>query len=100
MRVIALELENPNAVPIEVTRVRVAVSADSRPSGCPSAANLVLRQPTGVTTAAPVAVPAGGSVTLSAFPRAPEIGLRERETNQDACKGTTFRLTYTGSAHA
>ena len=97
---IALTLTNPNPVRIRVTRVTVAVSAESSPPGCSSAKNLVLLQATGIRPKAPVTVPAHGTVTLKAFPRAPKIGLRDLRTNQDACKGASFRLTYTGSAHS
>ncbi len=99
-KVLMLRVSNPGSVPIEVTSVRVSVSAGSTPPGCSSTANLVLHQPVGITAAAPVAVPARGSVTLSRFPRAPRIALRDLRTNQEACKGTTFGLSYTGSAHS
>lgn len=99
-RVIALRLANPNSVPIHVTRVRVAVSAESSKPGCSSAANLVLYQATGISTAAPMTVPAGGNVFVTTFPRAPKIGFRNLRSNQDACKRATFLLTYTGSAHS
>jgi hypothetical protein len=98
--VIALTLTNPHSVRIRVTRVTVAVSADSSPSGCSSAKNLVLHQATGIRPTTPVVIPARGSVTLDSFPRAPRIGFRDLQTSQEACKGTSFRLTYTGSAHA
>jgi hypothetical protein len=98
--VIALTLRNPNSVRIRVTRVTVAVSADSTPSGCSSATNLVLQQATGISPGSPVTIPARGSVTLNTFPRAPRIGFRDLATNQDSCRGTSFRLTYTGSAHS
>jgi hypothetical protein len=100
LKVIVLRLENPSSVPIEVTRVRVSVSAASSPSGCSSGANLVVQQAVGITAGDPVAVPARGSVTLARYPRAPRIALRDLGTNQDACKGKTFRLTYAGSAHS
>ena len=98
--VIVLTLRNPNSVRIRVTRVTVAVSADSSPSGCSSTTNLVLHQATGISPGSPVTIPARGSVTLSTFPRAPRLGFRELRTNQDACRGKSFRLTYTGSAHS
>jgi hypothetical protein len=98
--VIALTLRNPNSVRIRVTRVTVAVSTDSTPSGCSSATNLVLHQATGISPASPVTIPARGSVTMNTFPRAPRIGFRDLRTSQDACRGTSFRLTYTGSAHS
>jgi hypothetical protein len=97
---IALTLTNPNSVRIQVTRVTVAVSADSSPSGCPSAENLVLHQATGIKPSAPVTLAAHGSVTLKTFPRAPRIEFRDLRTSQDRCAGRSFRLTYTGSAHS
>ena len=97
---ISLTLTNPNSVQIQVTRVTVAVSAESSPPGCSSAKNLVLHQATGIRTAAPVVIPARSSVTLTTFPRAPKIGVRDLQTSQDVCKGKSFRLTYTGSAHS
>ena len=98
-KVIVLGLTNPNSVPIHVTRVTVAVSAESSKPGC-SSANLVLHQATGISSAAPVTVPAGGNVLVTTFPRAPKIAFRNLSSNQDACKRATFRLTYTGSAHS
>jgi hypothetical protein len=99
-KVIALTLTNPSSIPIQVTSVRVSVSADGTPAGCSSDANLVLQQAVGITTGDPVAVPAHGSVMLDAYPRAPRIAVRGVRANQDSCKGTTFGLTYTGSAHS
>jgi len=60
----------------------------------------VLYQATGISSAAPVTVPAGGAVAVTTFPRAPKIGFRNLRFNQDACKKATFWLTYTGSAHS
>jgi hypothetical protein len=85
---------------IRVTRVTVAVSAESSPPGCSSATNLVLEQATGISPAAPVVIPARGTVILTTFPRAPRIGFRNLGTSQEACKGKSFRLTYSGKAHA
>ena len=99
-KVIAITLKNPNPVPIYVTSLTVGISADSKPSGCPSAVNIVLHQATGITSGSPVTVPANGSVTVSTYPRAPKIGLRDLTTNQDKCKRASFTLTYSGSAHS
>jgi hypothetical protein len=98
--VIALTLMNPNSVRIRVTRVTVAVSPESSPPGCSSAKNLVLHQATGITSAAPVVIPARGTVALTTAPRAPRIGFRNLPTSQEACKGASFRLTYSGRAHS
>lgn len=99
-KVIVLRLANPNSVAIHVTRVTVAVSAESSKPGCSSAANLVLYQATGISSAAPVTVPARGNVSVMTFPRAPKIGFRSLRSIQGACKKATFLLTYTGSAHS
>lgn len=90
-------LSNPNPVPILVTAIRVAVSAD--PPGCDSTANFEL-VPSNASDDAPVLVPAGGSVDLpSATASAPAIGLRELPLNQDACQGAELPLSFTGEAH-
>jgi len=95
-----LKLTNPNGVAIQVTALSVAISADSTPPGCTSAANIRLTQ-SNASSANPITVPAGGSVTLTSTPRAPQIELINLpDVNQDVCKGKTFTLTYSGSAHS
>ena len=98
-KAIALTLQNPSFETIYVTRVTVEVSDDSSPPGCPSAQNITLQQPTGITAASPVVVAGHESVVLTRYPRAPRIGLRNQPWNQDVCKGKSFDLTYAGSAH-
>lgn len=91
-----LTIANPNRVPIRVTSLRVAIAAD--PEGCPSAANLTLT-PAGVSSAAPLRVPAGSSVTLPAgAASAPAIQLRDLPVNQDACQRVRFPLSFSGTA--
>ena len=97
---IALTLTNPNSVRIQVTRVTVSVSSESSPPGCLSAKNLVLHQASGISSSAPLSLPARASITLKKPPRTPRIEFRELRTNQDACVGTSFRLMYSGSAHS
>ena len=99
-KTIVLTLRNPNADPIYVTSITVEISASSTPPGCASSANLSLRQATGITSANPVEVPAGGSVVLGSAPRAPELTFTDLPSNQDVCKDKTFALSYTGSAHS
>ncbi len=90
-------LENPNPVPIRVTGLRVAASAD--PPGCDSAANLVLI-PSSASPSAPLVLPAGGAVSLpSASVAPPAIALRDLPVSQDACQGMRFPLTFSGEAH-
>ncbi len=90
-------LRNPNPVPIFVTSLRVGVSAD--PAGCASDPNLELI-PASASTTAPLRLEAGGSLSLpSGTATAPAIALRDLPTNQDACQGATFPLSFSGEAH-
>jgi hypothetical protein len=91
-----LVVSNPNPVPIFVTSLRVSVIAD--PAGCASATNLSLGH-AGASPAAPIEVPAGGSVSLPAPGVAPPtIQLRDLPVNQDTCQNTRFPLEFSGSA--
>jgi len=99
-KTIAVTFRNPSPVRIRVVALAVRVSHDSVPSGCLSATNLVLDQATGITRETPVTVPARSSSTVTAYPRAPRVTFRRLATSQDACKGKSFRLVYTGRAHA
>jgi hypothetical protein len=97
---IRLTLTNPNDVPIYVTLLRVDVAPDSTPPGCHAAQNVSVTQ-SNASAASPIAVPAGSAVTLTTAPRAPQITLLNLPSvNQDVCKGKTFTLTYSGSAHS
>jgi hypothetical protein len=99
-RPIQLTLANPNGFPIYVTALTVSVSADSTPPGCSSAGNLQVTQ-SNASVANPIVIPAGSSVTLASAPRAPQITLLNLPgVNQDVCKGKSFVLTYSGSAHS
>lgn len=93
---VPVRVENPNPVRIYVTGLRVGVGADA--PGCPAAENLAFGD-AGISAAAPLAVPAGGSVELpAAGPAAPTIQLRDLPVNQDACQNARFPLRFTGSA--
>lgn len=90
-------LSNPNPVPILVTSVRVVFGAD--PPGCDRDSNLEAI-PSSASEAAPVLVPAGGTVDLpSATASAPAIALRDLPFDQDACQGAQVPLEFTGEAH-
>jgi hypothetical protein len=91
-----LTISNPNSVPIFVTSLQVRTTAD--PAGCSSAENLILSG-SNASIAAPIRVPAGGSVSLPApGASAPAIQLRDLPVNQDACQRTQFPLAFTGTA--
>lgn len=93
---IPVRIANPNAVPVTVTAVTVAISAD--PPGCPANPNLELG-PASLSPGAPLVLPAGGELTLpsGAF-SAPTIALRELPFNQDACQGASFPLRFDAEA--
>jgi hypothetical protein len=97
---IRLTLANPNDVAIYVTALSVAVSKDGDPVGCASRDNIRITQ-SNVSAADPILIPAGGGITLTSGPGAPQITLINRpDANQDACKGKAFTLAYSGSAHS
>jgi hypothetical protein len=91
-----LTITNPNPVPIFVTGLRVRATAD--PAGCASAENLILAG-SSISPAAPVRVPASGSLDLPApGASAPSIQLRDLPVNQDACQRSQFPLSFSGTA--
>jgi hypothetical protein len=97
---VPLTLENPNAQPIYVTSIVADIDSGRDPPGCASASHVSLEQPTGITSDAPATVPGHGAVVLRTYPSAPRITLRATAADDDACKGTSFVLAYTGSAHS
>jgi hypothetical protein len=91
-----LVIGNPNPVAILVTSLQARATAD--PAGCASADNLVLSG-SSASGAAPIKVPANGSVSVPAPGiSAPSIGLRDLPVNQDACQRTQFPLAFSGTA--
>jgi hypothetical protein len=91
-----LVITNPNPVPILVTSLQVRATAD--PAGCPSADNLILSG-SSASSAAPIKVPASGSVSLpTAGASAPSIQLRDLPVSQDACQRAQFPLAFSGTA--
>lgn len=88
---------NPNPVAIIVTALRVTASGGA--AGCDPATNLALTAP--ALANGGLRIPAHGSVTLpSVAVAAPTIALRELDVDQDACKGASFNLAFSGSAGA
>jgi len=83
-------------VPILVTSLQVRATAD--PPGCGSTENLVLSG-SSASSAAPIKVPANGSVSLPApGASAPSIQLRDLPVSQDACQRAQFPLAFSGTA--
>ena len=99
-RRLALTITNPNSVDIFVTELTVIVT--NNPAGCPNIVNVAIEAadtPVAPTTNE-LQVPA--NATNWAVPQAfqPRIRLQETGANQDACQGTSFDLSYSGSAHS
>jgi hypothetical protein len=87
-------LLNPNPDPIQFTSLSAAVTAG--PAGCDPPANFRV-EPSPVSPADPLVIPAGGTLPVTAA-QAPTIELIESGRNQDACRGGSFSLSFTGSA--
>lgn len=93
-RPITLTLMNPHPFPIYVTELTVAVT--SAPGDCLARDNVEVL-PSPVSGSNTVAIPAGGSTMVVGAQR-PQIRLTNTGSNQDACKGATFGLSFTGLA--
>ncbi|MGH9154704.1 MAG: hypothetical protein ACRD1K_02355 [Acidimicrobiales bacterium] len=98
-----LSLANPNSFAIRVTNVTVTVAAATNRGGtanpgCNGTQNLVVRR----QLATDVTVPRNATRSLSqlGLPEAqwPLLEMPNLPVNQDACKATTFTLTYSGAA--
>jgi hypothetical protein len=96
---VRLTLTNPHSIKIYVTRLTISMSADSTPSGCSRDTNFEITQ-SNASSSDPIPVPAKGKVTLTSAPRAPQITFHNLSTSQDVCKGKSFALTFSGSAHS
>lgn len=95
-----LVLTNPNNQPIKVLTVTVTVKSATTKSGCAGPDNLVVdKQFTGT-----VIVPANTTKRLSEMTPVPVsqwpvLAMPDlADVNQDACKGATFSIDYTGTA--
>jgi hypothetical protein len=98
-----LAITNPFKFAIKVLTVSVTVEPVPAKNGvpdpaCPAASNLLVTRPLGTT----LDVPALSTNSLSdlGVPQAqwPVLTMTDLPTNQDACKGATFTLVYSGTA--
>lgn len=93
---LALRVENPNPVPIEVTSLEASLAED--PPVCPAAENFVLI-PSGASATTPLVIPARAGVTLPAQGiSAPQIAMRDLPVSQDGCQGADLDLVFDGEA--
>ena len=91
-------MTNPYDFPLSVTGLTVTVLAATSQPGCNGSANLQVAQSNTAGGAVSIVVPALSSVTLPAQgATAPVVTMLNLATNQDACKSTTFSLSYSGT---
>jgi hypothetical protein len=90
-----LTLSNPNPDQIQVTSLAVEVT--DGPAGCDPSVNVRV-EPSTASPANPLVIPGSGRLPVAAV-RAPTIELVESGMNQDACRGGSFSLSFSGSAH-
>jgi hypothetical protein len=93
-----LAISNPNNQTLPITNLSVTVTGTSNPS-C-TAGNFAVTQYSGPY---PLNVPANASaITLTALgvpsSQQPQLKMLDLNTKQDACKGVTVNLSYSGSA--
>jgi len=92
---VPVTITNPLTFPLTVTDLVMTPAAGSSNPGCDGATNLSVAQSNMAGGAVSVVVPAGGSVLLPAQgATAPVVTMLDLGSNQDACKGATFSLTY------
>jgi hypothetical protein len=91
-----LNISNPNNFPITVDSLRVEVLDATGKPGCSGTKNFAVQQYTGGR----FELPAGESqlTDLVGAGALPQVRMLNLTTNQDACKGATVNLHYTGSA--
>ncbi len=95
-----LSLTNPYNFALTITGLAVAVEEETSKTGCSGTQNFEITQ---VPSARyPISLPAGQTRTLADLGVAdadmPQVEMVNRPWNQDACKGATISLDYSGSA--
>jgi hypothetical protein len=98
-----LAFTNPNSQAIDIVSVDIVIEHETikngNPnSGCDGPTNLTVTRP----FSAPVSVPRNSTKSLQQLGippgQWPELTMPNLASNQDACKGATFKITYTGTA--
>ena len=89
-------ISNPDPAPIEVTGLTASVIPDQ--PACAADPNFEVT-PAGVTPQEPLSIPTYGSATLpSPSAAAPTLALRDLPVDQNACRGTSLRIVFSGEA--
>jgi len=92
---VAVRITNPFSIPLTVTALTITVVPGSSNLGCDGSSNLRVEQSNLAGGAVSVVVLAGGSVVLPAQgATAPRVTMRDLPSNQDACKGASFAVSY------
>lgn len=93
-----LAVTNPGNRPLRITELRIEVTGTSR-SGC-AAKNFSVKQYAGPYPLTVAAHARGVRLTSLGAPTGalPSVAMLDGARNQDACKGVTVNLAYTGSA--
>jgi hypothetical protein len=93
-----LTISNPNPVSITIMAGRIQVAFSTNQAGCSASTNFTVVH----GLRASVTVPARTAASLAALgiPKSkwPVVSMVETHTDQDACRGATLTLTYSGSA--
>ena len=93
-----LTISNPFEFALRVTSLTVTVRPGSTQAGCDGPSNLQITQSNTSGGSVSIVVPPRGSVTLPAQgATAPTVAMLDLPTNQDACKGATFSVDYSGA---
>jgi hypothetical protein len=95
---VTVTITNPNADVAYVDSLGTTLSANAGSGSC-AVSNYTVTQ-SNASSATPIVVPANASVTISAAPQAPRVLFLNSATNQDTCKGKSFDLNFTYSAHS
>jgi hypothetical protein len=89
-----LVITNSKNFTLQITGITVSVSAS--PGGCAAGTNVEIQQ-SNLSPSNRFAVPGNNSATLPSANR-PRIRMVDTGVNQDACQGTSFGLSYSGTA--
>ena len=99
-RHIDLQITNTNSFAITVTEITITVAHTTSQVGCDGTENLIVSRPFSGTAV----IPANSSVHLFdlapavTFAQWPMLQMPNLPSNQDACKGASFAISYTGTA--
>lgn len=99
-RPLNLSLSNPESFDVKVTSLSVALEEGTSKAGCSGTQNFNVTQVPAARY--PITLPAGQTRTLTQLGVSdadkPQVEMLNRPWNQDACKGASIVLDYSGSA--